>query len=225
MWRNGFPLPGVVGGKALYTYKIMIGKVATKMVGAALAYNYGNDSETDYEKINGKIFMLARTAVNHSLVMRRLGSIWDAYLRGKRCVALLEPDLFLDEDNQFIPDLAVVCDRKKLRPNGVYGAPDLVIEILSPSTAANDRGAKKDTYERVGVKEYWLVNPTDKSIEVYHLAENRFVLDNVYHAFTDDEWNDLSDKDRANATLSLKVSLYDDFSVDVAEVFADMMTW
>ncbi len=56
------------------------------------------------------------------------------------------------------------------------GAPDLVIEILSKSTAGDDRGVKKDNYEKFGVREYWLVDPKNKSIEVYSLTGERYKL-------------------------------------------------
>ena len=65
------------------------------------------------------------------------------------------------------PDIVVVCDSEKLDAQGCLGAPDLVIEILSPATAAKDLQIKRDLYERHGVKEYWIVHPTDKIIMVY----------------------------------------------------------
>jgi len=58
----------------------------------------------------------------------------------------------------------------------VIGAPDLVIEILSKSTAVYDKGAKKDNYEKNGVREYWLIDPRNKSIEVYDLSQQRYQL-------------------------------------------------
>ena len=86
-----------------------------------------------------------------------------------------------------------------------------------------DRGAKKDVYEKTGVKEYWIVDPEAKSVEVYHLREGRFVLDYAYIIFPDWEWERMDEKARAAARFSVKVSLYDDLTVDLREVFYDIL--
>ncbi len=70
------------------------------------------------------------------------------------------------------PDLTIVCDHSKLDQRGCLGVPDLVVEILSPHTAAKDLKIKLDLYERVGVKEYWLVQPLDRTIMVFTLQED-----------------------------------------------------
>ncbi len=103
--------------------------------------------------------------------------------------------------------------------DGKYGASDLVVEVLSPRTAKNDRGDKKDIYEQYGVREYWLAEPLARSVEVYVLQDGKFRLDNVYHAYSAEDWEDMTEEERAKSQLSLKVSLYDDFVVDVREVF------
>jgi Uma2 family endonuclease len=71
------------------------------------------------------------------------------------------------------PDIVVVCDESKLDERGCMGAPDLVIEILSPYTAAKDLKIKRDLYEKYGVGEYWLVHPTDKTFMVYCLSQDK----------------------------------------------------
>ena len=75
----------------------------------------------------------------------------------------------LDDDIETVvqPDIVVVCDRKKLDDKGCKGAPDLVIEILSPSTSSKDLHEKFRLYERVGVKEYWIVHPLDRTVLVF----------------------------------------------------------
>ncbi|MCI5124144.1 MAG: Uma2 family endonuclease, partial [Candidatus Electrothrix sp. AR5] len=65
------------------------------------------------------------------------------------------------------PDISVICDRKKLDERGCVGAPDLVVEILSPSTAAKDLKVKRALYEKHGVQEYWLFHPADQTVMVY----------------------------------------------------------
>ena len=187
-----------------------------------LAYN---DDNRRYELINGETVMLARPAINHGDVVGNIHMIFKKYLRGKRCRTYIEPDVYLDEDNHFVPDLVIVCNKDIIKRTAIHGAPDLVVEVLSPRTAKNDRSTKKDIYEKYGVKEYWLVSPSDKSIEVYHLVENKFVLDNIYHVYEDWEWDSLTDEEKAQETLSLKVSLYDDMIIDIRDVFDDMMEW
>ena len=74
------------------------------------------------------------------------------------------------------PDLCVICDEEKLADGKkCVGAPDLVIEILSPGNSNKEMGIKFDLYEEAGVKEYWMVHPLDKMIQVYVLQNNKFI--------------------------------------------------
>ena len=97
--------------------------------------------------------------------------------------------------------------------------PDLVVEILSRSTMKNDISIKKYIYERNGVKEYWIVNHWIKAIEVYHLVEGKYELDNVYQIYSPNEWENLEDEERAEAKFDIKVSIFDDLIVDINKVF------
>lgn len=72
------------------------------------------------------------------------------------------------------PDISVICDPAKLDEAGCRGAPDWIIEILSPRTAAKDQKEKRDAYERAGVREYWLVHPTDLVLTIYRLADGAY---------------------------------------------------
>ncbi len=72
------------------------------------------------------------------------------------------------------PDVLVVCDAAKLDRRGVRGAPDLVVEVLSPSTAGHDQVKKRRVYERAGVREYWLVHPYDRVVTVYTLVDGEY---------------------------------------------------
>ena len=175
-----------------------------------------------YERIQGEEKQLAQPATPHASVAMNLAFIFRGYLRGKRCRVFGEVDVFFDEANHFVPDLVIVCDRDKIKYNGIHGAPDLVVEILSPGTARDDRTRKKEVYERAGVREYWLVNPKDRSVEVYHLIEGKYLLDNLYHDYSQEEWGLLSDKEKARQKFSVKVSLYEDFEVQVKDIFEDV---
>ncbi len=88
-------------------------------------------------------------------------------------------NLCLTEKDRFVPDMMVVCDRDKIRNDGVHGAPDLVVEVLSPRTAYRDWGYRMELYAKSGVREYWLVSPAEESVEVYLPEEGRFALRDV----------------------------------------------
>jgi len=83
-----------------------------------------------------------------------------------------EADAWIDTVVQ--PDISVVCDPDKLDEAGCRGAPDWIVEILSPSTAHLDQGRKRGAYERHGVKEYWLVHPVDRIVTVYRLGDTGY---------------------------------------------------
>ena len=77
------------------------------------------------------------------------------------------------------PDVLVVCDNNKLDRRGVRGAPDWVLEVLSPATASHDQIKKRDLYERHGVREYWLVHPTDRVLTIYRLQGKEFAKSKI----------------------------------------------
>ncbi|WP_430789054.1 Uma2 family endonuclease [Virgibacillus flavescens] len=83
-------------------------------------------------------------------------------------------------DVTVLPDISVVCDKNKLRNKRCYGAPDLIVEVLSPSTARNDRLLKRNYYERAGVKEYLIIDYQNQSIEKYVLHKSSFQLKEIY---------------------------------------------
>lgn len=112
-----------------------------------------------------------------------LTQLFYTYLRGKACKVYHAPfDVRLpknklqDNDDDIYtvvqPDISIICDKKKLDDRGCKGAPDLVIEILSPFTAPKDCIIKINLYEKNGVKEYWVVHPTDKLLTVYLLGKD-----------------------------------------------------
>lgn len=85
-----------------------------------------------------------------------------------------------DVDTVVQPDLLVVCDRDKLDDRGCRGAPDWVIEVLSPSSAGHDKILKRAVYERHGVKEYWLIHPVDRVVTVYRLVDGAYGKPDIY---------------------------------------------
>lgn len=104
------------------------------------------------------------------------------YLTGKSCLIFVAPfDVLLpagDENNDDVqtvvqPDLAVICERAILKDIGYIGAPDLIIEVVSPTSGKMDRVIKFNLYEKAGVKEYWLVQPEEKVLTVFQLGANQ----------------------------------------------------
>ena len=186
--------------------------------------NLAYKDEPFRETIHGQTVLMSPSPnARHNGVIANLCAIFRPFLRGKRCRLFIDGiDVHLDEENTFVPDLAIVCDRRKIKGDGIHGAPDFVVEVLSLSTMARDKGVKKNAYERAGVQEYWIVDPVSESIEVYHLQNGRFELDHAYVVFPEWEWARMSEEERAEARLSVKVSLYDDLEIDIREVFEDI---
>ena len=128
----------------------------------------------------------------------------------------------LSRDGIFVPGFMVVCNKDIITKRGIEGAPDLVVEIPSPSTAKRDKIQKKNAYEKAGVKEYWLVNIDSKSIEVYWLQDDKFVLNNLYIIPPDMDIEEMTEGELAKIVYEFKTSLFDDFVIDIREVFEDI---
>ena len=187
--------------------------------------NLAYQLEAEEEIIGGKIVMMASPTLNHIFIAGNIYTIFNHYLRGGRCTPL--PDgaaLFLDNGEQYKPDMMLVCDPEKLRKKGVYGVPDLVVEVLSPGTARNDRGYKKDIYEKNGVREYWIVDPANRAVEQYILENGHFILRDVYTLYSSGELDDMTEEERAAAVMDFKCTLFDDFTIYLKDIFYRVMT-
>lgn len=143
-----------------------------------------------YELIDGEAFLMAPAPlVEHQEVAGEVFRQLANQLDGKPCRPYIAPvDVRLprkDEADAAIdtvvqPDVLVVCDPGKVDRRGVRGAPDWLLEVLSPSTAAHDQIAKRRTYERAGVREYWLVHPGDRTLTVYVLDNGQYGRPEIY---------------------------------------------
>ena len=185
-----------------------------------LAYQEAYEEKWRKELVDGKVIMMAPATVNHNRIARNISSIFDVYLRGKPCEYF--PDgvgLYLNAKEQYIPDGMVVCDPDKVKADGVHGAPDLVVEVLSPSTGRNDKGHKKDVYERYGVREYWIVSPAERSVEQYVLRDGKFVLHDMYYKYPDYLLIHMTDEEKAAIVTEFKCSLFDDLIIQVDDIF------
>lgn len=184
--------------------------------------NLAYQDEFHEELIGGTIRMMAPASAGHTYAADNILNIFKNYLKGKTCVPFGDGLLVhLTENDRFVPDMMVVCDRSKIRRNGVYGAPDLVVEVLSPGTAKYDRGHKKDVYESSGVPEYWIVDPIHRSIEVHLLQNSRYVLDNIYTLYSAEELEEMTDREKAGVATEFKCHLYDDLVIRLEDIFDD----
>lgn len=175
------------------------------------------------ELIGGKLVAMSPASTKHNQVMLNIAYIFKHYLKGKNCVPFADGEkVFLSPTEHYVPDFMVVCDRDKIKPRGVYGAPDLVVEILSPSTAVNDRAKKKRGYEASGVTEYWVVDPPGKAVEVYLLKEGQYALDKIYYLYTEAELAEMPEEDRAAVVSEFTCHLYDDLTISLADIFDDL---
>ena len=182
-------------------------------------YTYADYLERDdnerYEIIHGKVVMMTLPPTVHQEVRGNIGLHFYNFVQGKPfeiyflpiAVRLFEqqndtPDKV---DTVVEPDITVVCDKAKLDDYGCKGAPDMVIEILSPSTMRHDRIVKLELYRRAGVREYWIVDPQSQSVEVYLRDEN----------------NDLRPHEVYMRTDTAKVTVLDGCTVDLAKVFPE----
>ena len=164
------------------------------------------------ELIGGKIVMMSPAATNHNRISGNIYGIFWSYLKGKKCVPFGDGEkVFLTETDHYVPDFMVVCDRDKIKPDGVHGAPDLVVEILSPSTGLNDKGRKKRTYEQCGVGEYWIVSPEARSIDIYLLKDGYFELDNSYSLYPSYMLAHMTNDERVAVVTDFKCHLYEEF--------------
>lgn len=151
-------------------------------------YNYGNyaawPDEERWELIDGVAYDMtpAPSRVHQEVVVELARQIGN-FLQGRHCSVYVAPfDVRLpnsDEADERVetvvqPDIAVICDESKLDDKGCRGAPDFIVEVLSPETAAKDMIQKRDSYERHGVREYWLVHPVDRLLWIYHLEDDVF---------------------------------------------------
>lgn len=134
--------------------------------------------ETDerMEIIHGEVFMMAAPGTSHQLISGEIFRQLANFLDGKNCRAIAAPfavrlfekdgDAPKDVDTVVEPDISVICDRNKLDKHGCKGAPDLIVEVLSPSTQRHDQLVKLNLYQRAGVREYWIVDPENKTVRV-----------------------------------------------------------
>lgn len=168
------------------------------------------------ELIDGEVILMAPApSRGHQGISVELTRQFANYLEGKKCKAYHAPfDVRLfekdgdtpdDVDTVVEPDITIVCDPSKLDDRGCKGAPDMVVEILSPSTQRHDRLVKLGLYQRARVREYWIVNPEDQTVQVMLLDDGGVLqLHEVY--------------DRQSVA---KVNVLDGCFIELSKVFSE----
>lgn len=166
-----------------------------------------------YELINGDAVMMAGPTWDHQIILGQIYRQLADFLDDKPCNVVVAPfdvRLFEKDDDKpeniytvVQPDIFVVCDDKKIDEHGIKGAPDLVIEILSPSTSSYDCLVKLNLYRQAGVREYWIVDPQSSSVQVFLLDSN-----GVFHV-----------SDAYNRNNIAKVNILNGCTIDLSKVF------
>ncbi len=169
-------------------------------------YNYTGEERC--ELIDGYIYDMSAPTRLHQAILRELVNEIDRHIKNKGgdCVIYPAPfnvQLSDRKDTVLEPDISVICDKSKLTDRGCLGAPDWIIEIASPGSISHDYIEKLKLYTRAGVREYWIVNPSDQSVTVYPLERSQ-VADS--YKFID----------------IVPAGIYDDFSVDFNQIIAMM---
>jgi len=166
------------------------------------------DTKDRYEIIDGVAYAMAPPSIAHQGISGNLHGQLFNFLKGKPGRVYAAPvgvRLNADKgDNTVLePDIVVVCDRSKIGSQVITGAPDMVIEILSPSTAGRDRVLKFNQYLQAKVREYWIIDPDSKTVSVHVLKGDEYIA----HAYAE--------------TDTAPVHVLEGCVIDLADVFAE----
>ena len=156
------------------------------------------------ELIDGSLYMMASPSRMHQEIVGELFGVIRDYIKKENgsCKTYVAPfAVFLNQDDRTYvePDISVICDKSKLDDRGCVGAPDWIIEIASPSTKRTDYGVKLFKYRSAGVREYWIVNPLTRTVNVYALEKEEL---NDQYSFDDD----------------IAVCIYDNLTINITEL-------
>lgn len=138
-----------------------------------------------YELIEGELIMVPSPVIYHQWISKNIEYELEKFVRGKKAGKIFDApcDVHLDNENVLQPDILFISKERLsiIGEKNVQGAPDLVVEILSEATAYNDLIKKKKLYAKFGVREYWIIDPGEKSVEIYSLKGKEF---NIFHRFS-----------------------------------------
>nr|AGS53191.1 hypothetical protein [uncultured bacterium contig00081] len=168
------------------------------------------DTDQRYELIDGIPYLMAAPSENHQTIAGEIFRQLSNFLIGKPCKALMSPfDVCInalgdDDDTVLQPDVLVVCGRSKMDGKRCNGAPDMVVEVVSPSSGKKDRLLKLPKYQKAGVRECWIVEPKTRTVQVGVLTKGKYAVAAYGEADT------------------VPVGILEGCSIDLGLVFADM---
>ncbi|MBC7961926.1 MAG: Uma2 family endonuclease [Steroidobacteraceae bacterium] len=164
-----------------------------------------------WQIIDGQAYcMTAAPNIRHQKITGNMYASIREKLKGKPCIPFIAPtDVVFDDYNIVQPDVLVVCDKSRITDANIQGAPDLVIEVISPSNSFMDKKLKLELYERFGVPEYLLVDPVGDLVECYRLVAGKYGRAEIF------PWHE----ELPLVSLpSLLISLWEIFERDLAEL-------
>ena len=166
-----------------------------------------NLSDVCCELVNGMIKLMAGVNKFHVSVSKRIFRLFDSAFKEPDYFIFYAPfDVIFDESNVYQPDLGLVIDQSKVKENGIYGAPDLIVEIISPSSITYDTRHKFDIYEKFKVKEYWIVEPKSEYVKVFKLDNDKYDEGTLYDYSTD-------------KNVKIKISFLEDVELSLSDIF------
>lgn len=169
---------------------------------------FDDDDNYYYEIINGEMIQKSAPTPLHQRISRKLVVILDRFIAEKKSGEVFQSpvDIYLDEYNKPQPDLVFVSNEMKtiVTNDGIMGIPELIIEIVSPTSVIRDRIEKKNLYERMLVQEFWIVDPQYAAIEIYTIQNNRYELLSAATTFEGE----------------LKSALFEGLTINLKDVFS-----
>ena len=167
------------------------------------------------EKIDGVIFNMSPSGgFMHSQINGNIYHAIKRQVKNSVCSVSMENlDLYLSDDEYLIPDIMLICDRHRIKNDKYRGVPCFIAETISPRTALRDRTVKMEKYAKLGVDEYWIVAPKERSVEIYYLEDGRYQLKESYILEEDEK------DENYNADMVLTLKAMPTITIALKEIF------
>ena len=188
-----------------------------------------SDIRDDYEIIGGEKFMAPAANLDHSGIISRLVTVFSNYFLEHKSGYVYpdDVDVHFSDGSLYKPDLVVILKSNEKILAGrkaIYGAPDMVVEVLSHSTRRKDLTIKKDVYEAQGVREYWIIDPRAKIVSVYLLQDGKYFLDDEYILFDEADIEEAewlkSKGEEVTIKNEIPVKIFDGLTIPLEFVFS-----
>jgi len=177
-----------------------------------------------FEHVDGIITMMSPGSPSHTHTNINIFRILDSHPKKGKCRVYMENmKIHFSKDDIFIPDIAAFCKKMTFTKDGTLTSPDLVVEVLSPSTAKNDRTRKMQVYGKSGVCEYWIIEPSTRCIEVYHNQDGTMVMSDLCAALSQGDIESLQQDGKHVPASSFETSLFGGITIDLYKVFEDIL--